>query len=131
MARAALTVADTDVLIDYLRGRNPAADRIAAELDRGSLYTTVITRFELLAGARTARELDLVQALLIVVPALPLDAQASDRAARIRRDLEDRGEGIGLADSLIAGIVATFRAAFLTRNGRHFARVRELDLAIL
>lgn len=131
MARVALTVADTDVLIDYLRGRSPAADRIAAELDRDSLYTTVITRFELLAGARTARELGLVQALLTVVPALPLDPQASDRAAQIRRDLEERGEGIGLADSLIAGIVTTFRAALLTRNRRHFARVRGLDLAIL
>jgi len=53
VARLALTIADTDVLIDYLRGRNPAADRVAAELDRDSLYTTVITRFELMAGART------------------------------------------------------------------------------
>lgn len=131
MARVALTIADTDVLIDYLRGRNPAADRIAAELQRDSLYTTVVTRFELLAGARTAREHGLVETLLAAVPALPLDAQASDHAAQIRRDLEARGEVIGLADSLIAGIATTFRAAFLTRNRRHFARVRDLELAIL
>jgi len=36
-----------------------------------------------------------------------------------------------MADSLIAGIVTTFRAALLTRNHRHFARVRDLDLAAL
>jgi tRNA(fMet)-specific endonuclease VapC len=128
VAQLALTVADTDVLIDYLRGRNPAADRVAAELERNSLYTTVITRFELLGGARTARELDLVQTLLRVVPALPLDADAADHAARIRRDLEGRGEAIGMADSLIAGIVTTFRAALLTRGHCHFARVSDLDL---
>ena len=52
-----MIVADTDVLIDFLEGRAPAANRIALELDRGQLRTTVITRFELLAGAKTARQL--------------------------------------------------------------------------
>ena len=46
-----MMVADSDVLIDFLEGRAPAANRIALELDRGQLRTTVITRFELLAGA--------------------------------------------------------------------------------
>lgn len=48
-----MTVADTDVLIDFLEGRSPAAERIALELDRGQPRTTVISRFELLAGAKT------------------------------------------------------------------------------
>ena len=47
-----MMVADTDVLIDFREGRSPAAERIALELDRGQLRTTVITRFELLAGQR-------------------------------------------------------------------------------
>lgn len=45
-----MMVADSDVLIDFLEGRAPAANRIALELDRGQLRTTVITRFELPAG---------------------------------------------------------------------------------
>jgi len=121
-------VADTDVLIDFLRGRDPGAERIAAEIERNSLFTTVVTQFELLSGARTARELDLVRTLLIVVPALPLDSEAAQHAARIRRDLEGRGEAIGMADSLIAGIVATYHGAFLTRNHRHFSRVPDLEV---
>ena len=39
----AMMVADTDVLIDFLDGRAPAAARIALEIDRGLLRTTVIT----------------------------------------------------------------------------------------
>ena len=39
-----MMVADTDVLIDFLEGRAPAADRVALELDRGQLRTTVISR---------------------------------------------------------------------------------------
>jgi hypothetical protein len=54
-----MIVADSAVLIDFLEGRGPAANRVALELDRGQLRTTVITRFELLAGAKTARELKL------------------------------------------------------------------------
>ena len=47
-----MMVADTDVLIDYLQGRGPGADRIAVELEHAQLCTTAVTRFELRAGAR-------------------------------------------------------------------------------
>ena len=35
-----MTVADSDVLIDVLRGRSPAAERMARELQAGSVPTT-------------------------------------------------------------------------------------------
>ena len=123
-----MTVADTDVLIDFLEGRAPVANRIALELDRGQLRTTVITRFELLAGATTARQLKLVGELLAALPCLPLDELGADAAAEIRRTLERDGVGIGMADSLIAGIVMTHHGVLLTRNRRHFERVPGLAL---
>lgn len=46
-----MMVADTDVLIDVLGGRAPAAYRVALELERGQLATTVVNRFELLEGS--------------------------------------------------------------------------------
>jgi len=51
-----MIVADTDVLIDFLGGHDPAAARIAVELERGDLRTTAITRFELLSGAKTSEQ---------------------------------------------------------------------------
>ena len=65
-----MTIADTDVLIDYLSGVNPSADRIAAELAHGSLATTAITRFELLCGARNPRQKELIRELLALIPTL-------------------------------------------------------------
>ena len=118
-----MMVADTDVLIDFLEGRSPAADRVALELDRGQLRTTVVSRFELLAGAKTAPQQKLVGELLAALPALPLDDPAADRAAEVRRGLERDGAGIGMADSLIAGIVLLHDGILLTRNRRHFERV--------
>jgi predicted nucleic acid-binding protein len=126
-----MIVADSDVLIDFLEGRAPAANRIALELDRGQLRTTVITRFELLAGAKTARQLKHVGELLAALPCLPLDEPAADAAAEIRRTLERDGVGIGMADSLIAGIVVTHHGVLLTRNRRHFERVGGLSLGRL
>jgi len=124
-----MMVADTDVLIDFMAARNPGAERVAAELDRGLLRTTAVTRFELLCGARTARQEDTIRQLLDAIPTLALDQDAADHAARIQRNLQRAGEPIGMADSLIAGIVLSHGATLLTRNRRHFARVIGLRLA--
>jgi tRNA(fMet)-specific endonuclease VapC len=125
----ALIVADTDVLIDYLAGREPMAGRIAVELATSTVGTTAITRSELLASAKTDRQRGLLQTLLNAIPALSLDTPSADCAANLRRQLEARGEGIGMADSLLAGIVLANDAILLTRNRRHFERVPGLKLS--
>ena len=126
-----MIVADTDVLIDFLGGHEPAAARIALELERGDLRTTAITRFELLSGARGSKQEEKILELLGVVGTLPLDAAAADRAASVRRALDGKGTGIGMADSLIAGIVLLADGILLTRNRDHFKRVDGLHLGRL
>ncbi len=126
-----MIVADTDVLIDFLSGRAPAADRVAFELDRGQLATTVVNRFELLAGIRTRRHEKVVRELLAALVTLPLDQHGADEAANVRRTLEVAGASIGMGDSLIAGIVRFHDGVLLTRNRRHFDRVPGLTLSVL
>lgn len=122
-----MTIADTDVLIDYLAGKGEA-DTVERLLRRGALSTTVITRFELLSGAKNPKQVLRLQQLLKVVPSLVLDEPASDAASEIRRSLDGSGTGIGMADSLIAGIVIARDGTLLTRNRRHFERVPGLKL---
>jgi predicted nucleic acid-binding protein len=88
----------------------------------------VITCFELLAEAKTARQLKLVGELLAAMPCLPLNEPGADAAAEIHRALERDGVGIGMADSLIAGIVMAHQGVLLTRNRCHFERVPGLPL---
>ena len=118
-----MIVADTDILIDFLAGKGPGADRVYLELERGDLRTTVITRFELLCGARSSRQKKAIRELLDALPTLVLDEASADKGVEIRRTLERRGEGIGMADSLIAGIVLRHKGILLTRNLKHFQRV--------
>ena len=46
-----MIIADTDVLIDTLKGKEPSASRVIEELVKGQLATTTITVFELRAFA--------------------------------------------------------------------------------
>ena len=123
-----MIVADTDVLIDFLAGREPAADRVAAELDTGGLRTTVVTRFELLSGARSGGQEAVIRQLLEAIPALGLDEAGGDRAAAVRRDLDASGQRVAMADCLIAGIALRHGASLLTNNRRQLERVEGLIL---
>jgi tRNA(fMet)-specific endonuclease VapC len=123
-----MTIADTDVLIDYLAGKGEA-DAVERLLRRGTLRTTVISRFELLSGARNPKQLARLLQLLLAVPSLALDNAAADAASEIRRSLERSGNPIGMADSLIAGIVTSNAGTLLTRNRRHFERIPGMRLA--
>lgn len=125
----ALTVADTDVLIDALRGREPSASRARAGLIDGSLHTTSVNAFELLSGARSPDERDAVDRLLGAMSILPLDATAAEHAAACRRGLEAAGRTIGMGDQLIVGICLGRAATLLTRDRRHLDRVEGLVVA--
>ena len=93
-----MIVADTNVLIDCLTGKGEA-DAVELVLRRGALRTTGISRCKLLSGARSPK--------LEAVPSLSLDDAGADAASEIRRVLERSGNAIGMADSLIAGIVTS------------------------
>jgi len=123
-----MTIADTDVLIDYLAGKGEAG-AVERLLRHGALRTTVISRFELLSGAKNAKQLARLVQLLGAVPSLGMDDAAADAASEIRRSLERSGNPIGMADSLIAGIVTANGGTLLTRNRRHFERVPGMKLA--
>jgi tRNA(fMet)-specific endonuclease VapC len=120
-------IADTDVLIDFLRGVGEA-ERIVIELSTGRLCTTAITAFELWAGSKSPQQVAAVESLLAAVTVLPLDGSSARRAGEVRRDLERGGRTIGMADSLIAGIALNHEAILITRNRKHYDRVPGLKL---
>ncbi len=124
-----MIVADTDVLIDALRGREPIRTRVADAIGSGALTTTAVSAFELLCGARRDAERHAVNTLLASLEVLALDEAAGRHAANVHADLTARGESIGMGDCLIAGICVQNGVGLLTRNRRHFERVAGLKLA--
>lgn len=124
-----MMIADSDVLIDFLRGRGPWAGRIRLEIKTGHLATTAINSFELLSGAKTPADKDKVSRLLDALTVLGVSSEASERAAEARLLLEKDGQGIGMADYLIAGVCLAADGVLLTRNLDHFERVPGLKIS--
>lgn len=123
-----LVIVDSDILIDFLRGRDPGASRVRAWLEADQLRLTAITAFELRLGTDFVAQADQIAALLSY-RTLPLDLLGALIAGEIYRELGAEGRGIGLRDALIAGICRRFDLPLATRNRRHFERIEGLRLA--
>jgi tRNA(fMet)-specific endonuclease VapC len=107
-----MMIADSDVLIDFLRGRGDWAGRIAIELESRSFGTTAITAFELRSGARTPRQVRGVEALLDAMTILPFGPEEAAAAAEVRLQVEAKGQPIGMADYMIAGPASLQAASY-------------------
>lgn len=124
-----MIIADTDVLIDFLRGRGGGAKRVALELETRSFGTTAITAFELRSGARTAKQKAAIDGLLDAMTPLSFGPEEAQVAAEIRQQLVRRGQAIGMADYMIGAVCVVNGGVLLTRNRKHFERVEGLKLS--
>jgi tRNA(fMet)-specific endonuclease VapC len=124
-----MIIADTDVLVDFLRGRGEGAQRVAIELGTRSFGTTAITAFELRSGARTARQRKAIDTLLAAMTVLPFGSDEARTAAELRQQLEAEGQPIGMADYMIAAVCIGADGVLVTRNRKHFERIERLKLS--
>ena len=114
---------DTTFLIDVVRGRD-GIEVIISNFE-GVQATTVINVHEFLVGGfgskLNKKELQIRKALLEGLTVLPLNQQAAIRSAEIEAKLRERGEFVGTADTMIAGIMLDNGITeILTRNEEHF-----------
>lgn len=123
-----MIVADTDVLIDALQGRDPSVRAVEELLRDRRLATTAITLLELGVGASTGPERDRIDRLLEALPVLAFDSEAAQLAAGIGAALRTEGRPIPTADLAVAGICLHLDVPLFTRNTRHFERVEGLRL---
>jgi tRNA(fMet)-specific endonuclease VapC len=124
----AVILADTDVLIDYLNGKQPIFDQVSEYIRSDNLQTSSVNCFELLSGARSGKRADRVHRLVDTIAVLPLDLDSARKAAEVRQRLEESGGSIGMADSLVAGIALANDLPLMTRNRKHFEAVEGLRL---
>lgn len=103
-----------------------------AARDPADLAVSCVTSYELHTGvekcADPAKERNKVQRLLDTLQQIAFDQSAAREAARIRADLESRGEMIGPYDVLIAGQAMSLGLTLVTDNTNEFARVSGLSL---
>ena len=124
-------VLDTNTLLDYFRGGGNVAKNLLA-VPPSEVALPAIVAYEVWVGVlgsqNAGRRQTQYEQFLATVVVLPFDTGVCRRAAEIRHALEQRGEGIGPLDTLIAATAVASKATLVTRNVREFGRVRGLKL---
>jgi hypothetical protein len=108
---------DTDVLIDFLRGRAEAVAFVHGLTDPP--LVSAVTVAELYAGVRDGAERAALDALIATATVLPVDAATAVRGGLFRRDY-GKSRGVGVADALIAATAELAGATRVTLNQKHF-----------
>lgn len=119
---------DTDTVSYAIRGEGGVGVAIL-EHRPSELCVSSITIGELRYGAhrRNSRRLhEAIDAFTANVAVLPFDESCADAFGAIAAQLAEQGTPIGEFDVLIAAHAVSAGATLVTRNVRHFARVRQL-----
>lgn len=111
---------DTDVLIEYLGGREEAIEYL--EGLTSDLYLSVISVAELFAGVKGDEEERSLKQFLLAFIVLPVTEKVARLGGIYRRDYKP-SHRTGLADALIAATADENGTYLVTFNRRHFPMV--------
>ena len=111
---------DTEVLVEYLRGREEAVGYLVGLAS--DLYVSVISIAKLFAGVRGDEEERWLRQFLLAFDAVPVSEKVARTGGLYRRDYGP-SHGTGLADALIAATAAESGAKLVSFNRRHFPMV--------
>jgi predicted nucleic acid-binding protein len=124
--RTKKVLVDTNVAIDVLRGKPQALALLDEHLGAGNdVAISVLTRFELLAGARP-NELSALIEHLTIYSEVQIDDRIADRAAEHSRQFRRSHSSIDAIDYLIAATAQVEGAELLTLNVKHFPMIHGL-----
>lgn len=121
---------DTDVIVDYLRGREPGKSAFTSWMGRAEVFMTSVTAFELLLGANLSskreRRIIEVESLLDQHSILAFTRDSARKAAEKGAELRARGLTVEIRDLFNASICLLRNIPLLTGNKAHYERVKEL-----
>lgn len=121
-------VVDTGVFIDYLRSKDKTKTILQNLPDNAQLYISSVTLYELYMGATSPQKWVDVKTLTDDIPVLSFTKTTSEKAAIIYQELKKGNKVIEFRDIFIAATAMVHDLPVLTRNKKHFIRVKGLKL---
>ncbi len=121
-------VIDTGIFIDHLRKKDKTKSILFSVASNPRLCLSVVTQFELLAGANSEPkklELDL---LINPLEIHPFNKETAKWASIIFQKLKSKNELIEFRDIFIAATCLEHDLPILTLNNKHFQRIEGLTL---
>lgn len=115
---------DTNILIDHFRGDLKVTQFLEkVEKDKIKAFISVITEYEILCGKFSPKLERKINQFLSIFPSLNVTSEIAKISAKFYKKYQ-----LGIADALIAGTTFAFNAILITRNLKHFQRVREIKV---
>jgi len=123
----ALTIVDSDILIDVARGEADAINCLLHLEKTSALAISAVSQMELTIGCRNKKELKALEKFLDRYQILKLTEQISDRAVDLLTQYF-LSHGLLIADGLIAATALVHDEGFITKNQRDFRFIKGLTL---
>lgn len=110
---------DTNILILHLRGRKDVSTLLTKWSKTGTLFISVVTRTEILAGMhlhQTKRTMALLNSLMTI----NVDEAIADQAGRLIYQYARKNIQLSVPDTLIAATALQHNLILATTNTKHF-----------
>lgn len=127
-----MVVLDTDLLVGILRKNSDAINFLDMLERKGEkINTTVINAFEIFEGSLLYPEKNKDKGAEILLRSFccyNFDGPASWTAAQISAELKKKGNIVDFLDLAIASIALSHNERLVTRNIKHFSRIKGLKI---
>ena len=122
-------ILDTTFIIDHFNGK-PITKKVLLGLQEKNepMFTTSISVFEIREGIRNKKEQEIFHKFFNSIDVTSFDKNAAEKAGEIQSELKRKGEIIDSEDAMIAGIAMLNSQAVLTKNEKHFKRIKGLKV---
>lgn len=123
---------DTNIIVDHLRNKKILDEYLVLD----GVGISIITMAELFYGAyKSDNSPTMIQKLENVVKKLnigivDLNLQTISEFGKIKAELERKGERLEDFDLLIASTAIINELILITRNTRHFKRIKDLEIVV-
>jgi tRNA(fMet)-specific endonuclease VapC len=121
---------DSNVIIDYLKGKNNTLDDILAE----NVYISIINFIEVSYGELKRPSMNNPIHTFsdfrkhAEIKTLPIDKKTAEIYLKVRLSLELKGQRLDDFDMLIAATALSNNLTLVTNNKKHFERIEGLQL---
>ena len=122
---------DTNTCIDFLRNLSESVRSRFLSVPLNEIKISVVVKAELLLGAYKSTKpetLERTKQFLELFEVIPFSDEMSYTYAKIRKELEVKGNKIGANDLFIAASALNKGAVLVTHNTREFIRIDGLKL---
>ena len=118
---------DSDILVDFTRGAAGTVDYLQSL--GPACRISAITAFELIAGARSQREVADLDILISIYEQIPPNEGVMRRAYYLMKT-HAKSAGLHTLDAVIAATALDEGLTLATRNRKHFQMIRDLKLEV-